>query len=214
MSDSKPKRRYNSSRRHEQARQTRQQISASARNLFIQRGYAGATIEAIARDANVSPETIYAVFSNKRNILSHILDIAVGGDDAPVPLLHRPEPQAVLHETKQTQQLEMFAQNITDIMERVAPIFEIMRVAAKTEPEIAELTQQSLKTRWQNMEKLVERILANGALRDGVNKAQATDIIWTLTSAEVFRLLTVDRTWSKEQYIEWLADSLKRLLLP
>ena len=56
--------------------------------------------------------------------------------------------------------------------------------------------------------------IANGPLREGVSTAQATDVVWTLMSAEVFLLLTVDRGWSKDQYSDWLADSLIRLLLP
>jgi AcrR family transcriptional regulator len=210
----KPKRAYNSTRRQAQARQTRQQIADAARALFIQRGYAGATIDAIALEAGVARETIYSVFGSKRKILSHLLDISVGGDAEPVRILERPEPQAVLQERDQRRQLRMFASSIMVIMERVSPIFEIMRIAAKTEPDIAELLQLSLTRRWQNMETMVQHVAANGPLRAGLTNAQAADIVWTLSSAEVFRLLTVDRGWSSEEYIEWLADSLIRLLLP
>lgn len=210
----KPKRAYNSARRQAQARQTRQQIADAARKLFTQRGYAGATIEAIAQEAGVASETIYSVFGSKRKILSYLLDISVGGDDEPVRILERPGPQAVLEEKDQRSQLRMFASDITAIMERVWPIFEVMSIAAKTEPDIAELLQRSLHRRWQNMETMVEHVAANGPLRDGLTNAQAADTIWTLTSAEVFRLLTENRGWTTDQYIEWLADSLIRLLLP
>jgi AcrR family transcriptional regulator len=210
----KAKRPYNSTRRQAQARQTRQQIADAARKLFTQRGYAGATIDAIAEEAGVAPETIYTVFGSKRKILSHLLDISVGGDDEPIHILERPEPQAVLQEKDQRRQLRTFASGITAIMERVWPIFEVMRIAAKTEPDIAELLQLSLHRRWHNMGTMVQHVAANGPLRDGLTNAQAADTVWTLTSAEVFRLLTVDRGWTRDQYMEWLADSLIRLLLP
>jgi hypothetical protein len=61
---------------------------------------------------------------------------------------------------------------------------------------------------------VIERIVVHGPLREGITLAQAAEILWTLTSAEVFLLLTVDRGWSKEQYADWVADSLIRLLLP
>ncbi len=210
----KPKRTYSSTRRQDQARQTRHQISNAARSLFMERGYAGATIEAIAQEAGVATETVYAVFGSKRKLLAHLLRISVGGDDEDVPILERPEPQAVLNETDQRRQLELFAPDITKIMERAAPILEIMRIAAKSEPEIAELLRQRLQERWQNLEAMVKRVAANGPLRDGVDIAQGADIVWTLTSAEVFLLLTTDRGWTKQQYVDWLADSLIRLLLP
>jgi len=210
----KPTRTYNSMRRQAQARQTRQQIADAARQLFTQRGYAGATIEAIAEEAGVAVKTVYAVFGSKRKILAHLLDIAIGGDDASIPLLERPDPQAMFQERDQRQQLRMMAHGIMTIMERAAPVFEIMRVAAKTEPDIADLLQHILKERWQNMEIVMQHVAGNGAWREGITTARAADIVWTLTSAEIFLLLTVDRGWSKEQYIEWLADSLIRLLLP
>ncbi len=215
MTNSKrPKRSYNSTRRKAQARQTRQHITDAARTLFTERGYSGATMEAIASDAGVAVETVYAVFGSKRKILAHVLDIAVGGDDAPIPVLERPEPVAASRVKDQRQQFRMMAGGIADIMGRAAPVFEIMRIAAKTEPEIADLLRQLLNERRQNMEIVIKRIASNGALREGVDTAQAADTLWTLTSAEVFLLLTVDRGWSRDQYVEWLADTLIRLLLP
>ncbi len=211
---SKPKRPYNSTRRQAQARQTRQQIADAARKLFSQSGYAGATIEAIAQEADVAAATVYAVFGSKLKILSHLLDISIGGDDAPIPMLERPETQAMLQEKDQRHQLWLVARGITAVIERAAPVLEIMRLAAKTEPDIAELLQHMLRERWQNMATVIQHIAANGPLREGINTTQATDIVWTLMSAEVFLLLTVDRGWSKDQYGEWLADSLIRLLLP
>jgi AcrR family transcriptional regulator len=215
MSESdKPKRPYNSTRRQAQARQTRQQIADAARRLFTERGYAGASIEAIAQEAEVAPETVYATFGSKRKILSHLLNIAVGGDDEPIPLLDRPNPQAIFREPDQRRQLIGFARDIGSILERVAPIFEIMRAAAKTEPEIANLLEHILQERWQNMEIVVQHVAANGSLREGLDTSQAADTVWGITSPELFTLLTVDRGWSREQYADWLADSLIRLLLP
>jgi AcrR family transcriptional regulator len=210
----RPKRAYNSARRQAQARQTRQQIADAARKLFAERGYAGATIEAIAQQAGVAPETVYAVFGSKRKILSHVMDVAIGGDDQPIGVLERPEPQAMFREKDQRQQLRMFALGIQAIMERAAPVFEVMRIAAKTEPDVAELLQHLLKDRWQNMQILAQRVAANGSLRPGLSLTQATDTIWALTSAEVYLLLTADRRLTSEQYVEWLADTLIRLLLP
>ncbi|HEX2622359.1 MAG TPA: TetR/AcrR family transcriptional regulator [Phototrophicaceae bacterium] len=211
---SKPKRTYNSTHRQAQARQTRQHIADAARGLFIQRGYAGATIEAIAEAAGVATETVYTIFGSKRKILMHLFDTSLGGDDAPVGILERPDPQAMFQEKDQIRQLQMFARGIATIMERVAPVFEIMRIAAKTEPDIDGLLQHILKERWQNLELVMQRVAVNGPLRAGINTTQAADTAWTLTSAEVFLLLTVNRGLSKEQYIVWLADSLIRLLLP
>jgi AcrR family transcriptional regulator len=210
----KSKRRYNATHRKAQARETRRKIIEAARQLFTERGYTGATIEAIAQAAAVAPETIYAVFGNKRALLARLIAISIGGDDEPIPILQRPGPRAVMQEPDPHRQLQGFAQDIASILERVAPIFEIMRLAAKTEPDIAALLQALLKERFQNMTIFVQRLSDRGPLRVGLDVTQAAEIVWTLTSPEVFQLLTTDRGWSKAQYSQWLADTLTRLLLP
>lgn len=208
------KRKYDSTRRKEQARQTRLLITEAARDLFLERGYAGATIDAIALYAGVAPETVYSIFGSKRRILAFLLDISVGGDDQPIRILDRPEPQAVMHDTDQKRQLVAFSKGITEIMSRAAPVFEVMRSASKMEPEIAELLQNLLRERLQNMTRFAHSISANGPFRDGLSDKRAGEIIWAVTSPEMFQLLTVDLGWPVEQYESWLADSLMRLLLP
>ncbi len=210
----KPKRAYRSTRRQEQARQTRRQILAAAGQLFIEKGYSGATVEAIARQAGVAQETIFAVFGNKRNLLSTLVDVAVGGDERPIALLQRPGPQSVLRQRDPVLQLQMFAQDIANILERVAPIFEVLRMAAKTEADISELLQNLLAERMRNMEVFVGQLAAYSPLREGLDIAQAAEIIWAVTSPEIFNLFTIDRGWPKEKYVDWLGDTLVRLLLP
>ena len=208
------KRVYNSNRRKEQALQTRRQIVEAARNLFIERGYAGATIDAIAQSAGVAPETVYAAFGSKRAILSKLFELSLVGDDLPIPLLERGEQQEVLRGADQHRQIELFAAGIYDIMYRVAPLFDIMHVAAKTEPEIAEMLKNILNARVQGMMAFVRALLKNGPLRPGLTPETAAETVWTLTSAEVFTLLKTNRGWSEEQHKQWLADNLTRLLLP
>ncbi len=212
--DSPPKRKYDSSRRKDQARETRHQIAEAARSLFIKRGYSGTTIDAIAQEAGVAPETVYAIFRNKRKILSHLMDISIGGDEQPIRLLDRPEPRAVLHDTDQQHQIMMISQGISEIMGRVAHLFEIMRSAAKTEQDIEDLLNHLLNERLENMTTFVQNIANNGGLREGMEVSAAAELVWTITSPEVFLLLTRDRNFSQEQYAAWLQTTLVRLLLP
>ncbi len=207
------KRTYNSSRRKEQARLTSRQIVEAARKLFIERGYSGATIEAIAQEAGVAAETVYATFGNKRAILSRLIDVSIVGDDESLPLLQRPGPQAVQQEKNQHRQIQLFARDMQEIMERMAPIFGIMRVAAKTEPEISEILQNVLESRVHGMEEFIRYITANGSLQEDLTSGEAAETVWVISSAEVYSLLTIDRGWSGEQYKQWLAKMLTKFLL-
>lgn len=210
---SKSKRRYNSTGRRAQAKETHRQIIKAAGKLFAMYGYSGATIDSIAQEAAVSTETVYAIFGNKRNILTSLIDISVGGDDRPIPLLQRDGPRAVLKETDPVHLLQLFSQDIAGILERVAPIFEVIRIAAKTEPEIADLLKNLLDQRFQNLAVVTKQLASLGSLREDVDESQATEIIWTITSPEVYGLLITDRRWTKEHYVDWLSDTLVRLLL-
>lgn len=215
MSDSsQPKRKYNSTRRRAQARETQNQILQAARRLFVAHGYAGATIEAIAQEAGVAPETVFASFGNKRTILTRLIDISVGGDDLPLSLMQRPGPQAVLYTTDPVRQIQLFAEDISHILARVAPLFEVMRMAAKREPDIADLLAGLLAQRLGNMTEFVQSLAGHSPLREGLDVLQAAEIVWGITSPELYTLFTVDRGWSREAYGRWLADSLIRLLLP
>jgi AcrR family transcriptional regulator len=208
------KRRYTSTRRQAQAAETRRQIIAAAGKLFEQQGYAGTTIEEIAREAGSAVQTVYAAFGSKRAILTRLVEVSVAGDEADLPILERPEPQAVRRELDQQRQLRSFAHGIGEIMARMSPIFEIMRTAAKTESDIAALLQQLLDERLQNMIQFVRWVEANGPLRQTLDVAAAGETVWLLTSAEVYHLLMIDRGWPRERYEQWLGDALITLLLP
>jgi hypothetical protein len=100
-----------------------------------------------------------------------------------------------------------------EIMERVGPVFGIMRTAAETESDIAELLQRILEQRMQGMLQFVRWLAENAPLRGGMSVEDAAETVWAVTSAEVHHLLTVDREWSGERYEAWLRDTLTRLLL-
>jgi AcrR family transcriptional regulator len=209
------KRKYDSTRRQAQAGETRRQILEAAHELFIERGYAGTTIEAIAKEAGVALKTVYAIFKNKWKILVTLLNNSSSNSgEENIPMLERAGPKAVAQERDQHRQLQTFAQVIANNMGGAAYISEIMQVAAKTEADVDKMVQNLNKQRWQHMAVAVQQIATNGPLQEKMDQAHATDIVWTLTSPEVFLLLTRDRGWSKEKYAEWLADSLIRALLP
>ncbi len=207
-------RKYDSSRRQAQAHQTRSQILDAALRLFADKGYSGATIEAIAAEAGVAAETIFATLGSKRALLAALISESVAGDSQPITLLERPGPQAVLREPDPRKQVRLFAEDISKIVARVAPLFEVMRAAAKTERDIAALHHNVLDERLRTIAAFIRSLASHGPLRPGLSESQAAEVAWTLTSPEVLRLLTVDRGWSMDHYVEWLGETLERELLP
>lgn len=66
----------------------------AARRLFLRDGYASTTIQALAKEADVAVQTVYASFGSKREVLKELFDISVVGDNEQIPLIERPEWQA------------------------------------------------------------------------------------------------------------------------
>jgi AcrR family transcriptional regulator len=208
--DVKPRRPYRSERRREQAEETRERVLAAAGRLFAERGYESATIAAIAAEAGVAPETVYAGFRNKRTLLGEAIRRAVrGGDELPVP--HQQGPRAVVAATDQREQLRLFAADISLRLERAAPLVGVVTAASRTEPELAGLLAKLHGERLENLRSFVDALSANGPLR--LEPEPALDTVWALASPDLHQLLTRSRGWTRERYSGWLADSLVAILL-
>jgi AcrR family transcriptional regulator len=211
----KPQRAYRSPLRAAQARETRSRVVASARELFLEQGYPQTTIAAVAARAGVSPDTIYSTIGSKIALLREVLDVVIGGDDEDVALLDRSGPQAMRAEPDQRRQLTMFATGITEQLERVRPIDDVLRSAAAVDPAAAELRADlQLRQRKSAMQAVVSWVSAHGPLRSGLSSDDAAAIVWTLTSPEVHLLLRDSSGWSRKRYEDWLATTLVESLLP
>lgn len=206
----KPRRQYRSRRREEQARETRERVLASAHRAFVHHGYGGATIAAIAADAGVSAETVYAAFRNKRALLTEVMQRAARGDD-PTPILEQPGARSVAEEPDPREKLRIFARDIGARVARVAPLMAVLGAAAAEEPELDELRSAMHERRRRNLQHLAGMLEQTGALRTDVETA--TETIWALASPELYALLSGPGGWPHERYETWLADGLAALLL-
>ena len=201
---------YRSQLRLEQAEQTRRQVLDAAAKLFVERGYEGASIAAIAEEAGVSPETVYARFRNKRTLIGELMQDAVRGAD-PRPIPDQDAPRALAVETDQREQLRLFAADIVLRLERAAPLAAVVAGAARSDPELAQLYGRLHQNRLDNMTMLIDALAANGPLR--VPAEQALETVWALTSPELHQLLVRVRGWTRDRYRDWLTDGLSALLL-
>jgi AcrR family transcriptional regulator len=208
----KGRRAYNSPRRQEQARATRAAILEAARELFIERGFVATTMQAIAARARISPATLYTAFTNKRSLLPALVDQSIAGDDAPVPMLDRPWVHELRAEPALQRRIAILARNGRLILERRAPVDEVIQAAAASDPDIATLWRAGKAQRLAGQSELLRIVAAGAGFRDGLGEGDAVDTLYALGSPETYRLLTVDRGWSPARFERWYADSVARLL--
>jgi AcrR family transcriptional regulator len=201
------KRPYKSLVRERQAGDTRVRIVEATRQLLQNKGYAGMTVEAIARRAEVSAQSVYAIFKSKTGILLALLDQSAfgGGYDDAV----RRAMTATAPETR----LRLAAPIARGIHDAQSAAFDLLRGAGVVAPELAKLEDQRESLRYERQERMIISLRDAGRLRPELDHASARDIFWMLTGRDVYRMLVRERGWSSQKYEDWLADSLVRSLL-
>jgi AcrR family transcriptional regulator len=182
----------------------------AAAALFRERGWEATSIAAIAEEAAVSPETVYARFGSKRALLGELMQHSVRGtDDRPVR--EQAAPRALADAGDADELLRLVATDISARIERAAPLMAVVASAARAEPELTELYGRLHEDRNRNLQLLVDALAAKTPLR--LPPAKALDTVFALTSPELHQLLVGHRGWSQRRYRDWLADSLKAVLV-
>ncbi|MFD0883963.1 TetR/AcrR family transcriptional regulator [Streptosporangium algeriense] len=194
------------------ARSTRARITAAATDLFTTAGYSATSITAIAHRAGVSEQTVYYAFGTKRAILTTALDLAVAGDDEPIPTLERPWVHDALADPDPLRQLHRQVAGAGDIYLRAAPLLDVVRSAATTDPDLAEVWTTNLRQRLTVQRVFADALARKAALRDGLTAEAAADIALALLSPETYNLLVKDQGWTHQRWHDWAADALVRLL--
>jgi TetR/AcrR family transcriptional regulator of autoinduction and epiphytic fitness len=207
-------RRYDSSNRHRQAAETQARILDAAQMLFIRDGYTTTTMTAIADQAGVAVQTVYASSKSKRDILKGIIDRAVIGSNEQVAVVASSRWLEIEREPDPRTTLRMFVRLHREICEREAPAFSVMTDAAGSDRQIRTLLHQSAERRYQDQLRLAQSLHQGGHIHNELSTARAADIIWTLASERTYLALVRDRGWSARDYEDWLADQLIAALLP
>lgn len=208
------KRSYESPLRKAQAATTRRAIIDAAAALFIERGYVATSIETIAEAAGVSRATVFTSVGGKKDLLKRAYDVALVGDDEPIPFPLRPASLAVRAEPDPHRFLAGYTGLVVDINTRLAPIYEAVRGAASADPEVRDVFEAIGTERRIGADRVVGDLVGKGGrLRDGLAEEAAADILWVLIDAGLFYLLVHRRGWSIERFQGWLAESIQRELL-
>lgn len=214
MNASKPvKAPYRSPLREAQARTTRRTVIDAASRLFGERGYAATSIDEVAEAAGVSRATVFSAVGNKPVLLKAALDIAIVGDDDPVALPDRPRSRAIRAEPDPRKYLSLYADLLTDMGARVAPISEAARSAAGADPDARQLWKEHEAQRLVGARHVVADLLRKGSLRNGLTKGEAADLVWVLNDPGMYHHLVLSRGWTPALFSKWLATTLQDQLL-
>ena len=167
----------------------------------------------VADAAGVALDTIYASVGRKPTLFRVLIETAISGTDQPVPAEQREYVNAVRSEPDAGRKLELYANAMRAIHERLAPLLRVLHAAAPVDPELAAMWNEITARRARNMRLFAADLASTNALREGLSIDEAADVIWATNSSELYVLLVQERGWDPDRYAPWLADAWRRLLL-
>ena len=198
-------------------RETRRRLLAAARAEFAERGYVAATVIRIAERADVSVQTLYSNWGNKRNLLRAVMESAVTGDDE-IPL-EAGQPPAIFTATLDPgdvghadRLLGHLSHQYRLLAERAAVGWQTYRDGAAIDPDIAADWQQLSELRRMAFHAMFAQIPAE-ALRPGLTHAAAADTAWVIASPDTHDLLVRQAGYSYDQLEDWVHSTVSAALL-
>lgn len=206
MSNSK-KRAYHSPSRNKHAEQTRCCILSSAQKLFRSKGFESVTIGEIAKSAEVSSPTVYSLFKSKRGILLALMDESLP------QITFDSLVEEVKKEKTAEGKLRTGAKMTRLIYEAEQKQLGFLGGTSVLGPEFQQIEKEQEERRYQRQEETVKLMIEEGLLSEKVDLSQARDVLWAFTGRDMYRLFVVMRTWSPDQYEDWLATTLIKLLV-
>jgi AcrR family transcriptional regulator len=209
----KPSRRYRSAVRAEQAQRTQSRILGAARALFLERGFAATTLAAIAEQAGVAPETIYAIYRTKAGLLGNVVRAAVLRDGGPEDVLEHRWVKELLRLPDPPAQLAALARHTARTVELTSPMHTVIAAAGSVNGELDGLRHELREMRFDGQARVIAAIADERTLRPGLTPEAAADTFSALASPELHHVLTADRGWSQERYARWLQETARAALL-
>ncbi len=191
--------------REERAEVTRRRIAMAALALFERDGYGATTMRAIAKEAGVAVQTVYAVYRSKAGILDALTQ-GVIHDPAADTLFG-----AVMKEPAAARRLALFARSIRRRWENGAAIVGIHRDAAVTDPAIRAGVGRTLARRRAGLATLASALEPD--LTGGITASKAAAILDALTMPEMWTELIGVHGWTPDEYERWLRGALAQQLL-
>jgi AcrR family transcriptional regulator len=209
----KPRRPYRSALRAERAARTRVQILEAARSLFLERGFADATIAAIAERAGVAPESVYSIYRTKARLLDAVVRAAIRRNDEPEDPLDRTWVKRLLGRPNLSARIIGYARHTAQTIELTSPLYAIIASAGTGDDELDELQRSLLDMRFSGQREIMAALVQGESLRPGLTPERAADTFSALASPELHHLLTTRRGWSQQRYARWLEATIHAALL-
>jgi AcrR family transcriptional regulator len=187
-------------------------MTEAAYALFCERGYAGTTMADIASAAGVAVQTVYFTFHTKRAVLSQAYSYAVQGPDDPVPPTEQPWYAQMVATPNVTKALRLMVVGVGEMLRRATPLDTVVRASADRDTDTARVRAFQERLRAQGYRDILEILRAKSALRTGLTRERATQLLLLYVGTDVYRVLVSDLGWAHDEWVDWTASTLTEQL--
>jgi TetR/AcrR family transcriptional regulator, regulator of autoinduction and epiphytic fitness len=186
-------------------------VCQAAYRLFSTKGYLATSIEDIAAEAGVARPTVFTAVGPKPLILRTVVDQALAGDDAPVPIAERSWWRDAIEEPDPVRSIELYARNMCRISGRAGLVLRALEMAASIDTEAADVWARFQHQRRVGLHEFAAALAQKTtALR--YDEDTITDTMWMLAPDAYLRLVH-DAGWPVRRFQAWLTDTLQRMFL-
>jgi AcrR family transcriptional regulator len=182
----------------------------AAYELFCELGYRATTMAAIAERAQVAVQTVYFTFHTKDTLLQEVHNQTVLGRD-PTPPEQQPWYLAARAQTDPRRAVELIVTGVATILSQVAPMLPVFHAVAAD--EAGAVYRHGEQLRRIGMNDLAAFFADQGWLRADVDQSRASDLLFVLLGAEIYRTFVLELGWSREGWAGWTTDALVRDLV-
>ncbi len=186
----------------------------AAAKLFVDPGYAATPLTAIAAEAGVAVQTVYAAFGSKRQLLSELVDVTIAGDEEPVPLSQRPFVAEIRALPDPRAKLTRYARHLAETHARQVDVMIALAGAATADPDAAEIWQKQIDDRRRGMSMFGAELLATGLLRPEHDADSVADVLWLAMDFRNYDWLVRRRGWPVQRFERWYVDTVLAALCP
>lgn len=159
-------------------------------------------------------QTVYNVVGAKAVLVKAVYDVALAGDDEPMPMGERPMFVAMATARDGRDCLALYAGIGRVLGERVLPLVSMLLSQAATgDAELRSFAETIEGERAVGTRLTAEHVARRFGLRDALGVGEAADVLWALTAPDLADRLVHRRGWGWDAFETWLGATMADALL-
>ena len=187
--------------------ETRKRILEKTWRLMEKRKGQGVKISDIARATGVSRQAVYLHFGSRADLLIATVRYVDEANNLEERL------QGLRTSVNAIQTLESYVDFWANYIPEIYGLAKALLAVRETDKDAAAAWDDRMQAFHEGCRSVIECLVRESILAPEWNPDQAADAVWSMTSVSVWENLTIERGWSKDEYMNRMKAILKKILV-